>query len=74
MDMVKTAKPESAVARRGRPRKPAEQQRALETRGAILNAAIAEFAERGFEGARDRRSAWQIRAGKLRFAATCPVA
>ncbi len=36
---------------RGRPRKRAEQQRSLETRGAILDAAIAEFAERGFEGA-----------------------
>jgi hypothetical protein len=29
----------------------AQQQRALATRAAILNAAIAEFAERGFEGA-----------------------
>jgi AcrR family transcriptional regulator len=35
----------------GRPRKRAEQQRAIETRAAILDAAIAEFAERGFEGA-----------------------
>jgi TetR/AcrR family transcriptional regulator len=33
------------------PRKRAEQQRSLETRASILNAAIAEFAERGFEGA-----------------------
>jgi TetR/AcrR family transcriptional regulator len=31
-------------------RKRAEQQRSLETRAAILNAAIAEFADRGFEG------------------------
>jgi TetR/AcrR family transcriptional regulator len=34
-----------------RPRKRAEQQRALETRALILDAAIAEFAARGFEGA-----------------------
>ena len=40
-----------ATARRERPRKRAEQQRAIETRASILNAAIAEFAERGFEGA-----------------------
>jgi AcrR family transcriptional regulator len=45
----------NAVAMAGktnaRPRKRAEQQRAIETRAAILDAAIAEFAERGFEGA-----------------------
>src|SRR3984957_7441630 len=51
MNMAKNAKLKSAAERRGRPRKRAEQQRALETRGAILDAAIAEFAERGFEGA-----------------------
>jgi AcrR family transcriptional regulator len=51
MNMAKNAKLTSTVARRGRPRKRAEQQRALETRGSILDAAIAEFAERGFEGA-----------------------
>ena len=34
-----------------RPRKRAEQQRAIETREAILNAAIAEFADKCFEGA-----------------------
>src|SRR4029077_6100842 len=39
------------AARRERPRKRAEQQRSVETRASILNAAIAEFAERGFEGA-----------------------
>ena len=50
MDMAKE-KPKSAAEGRGRPRKRAEQQRALETRGAILDAAIAEFAARGFEGA-----------------------
>ena len=49
--MAKSAKPKSSVKQRGRPRKRAEQQRSLETRGAILDAAIAEFAERGFEGA-----------------------
>src|ERR1700731_406022 len=51
MNMVKNAKLKSTVERGGRPRKRAEQQRSLETRGAILDAAIAEFAERGFEGA-----------------------
>jgi AcrR family transcriptional regulator len=40
-----------AAERRERPRKRAEQQRAIETRASILNGAIAEFAERGFEGA-----------------------
>ena len=40
-----------AAGRRGRPRKRAEQQRSIDTRALILNAAIAEFAERGFEGA-----------------------
>jgi TetR/AcrR family transcriptional regulator len=40
-----------ATGRRERPRKRAEQQRSIETRASILNAAIAEFAERGFEGA-----------------------
>jgi TetR/AcrR family transcriptional regulator len=51
MNMAKSAKLKSTVERRDRPRKRAEQQRSLETRGAILDAAIAEFAERGFEGA-----------------------
>jgi AcrR family transcriptional regulator len=51
MNMAKSAKLKSTAERRGRPRKRAEQQRALETRGSILDAAIAEFAERGFEGA-----------------------
>src|SRR5712691_3590487 len=51
MNMAKGAKVKSTAERRGRPRKRAEQQRSLETRGAILDAAIAEFAERGFEGA-----------------------
>lgn len=39
------------TARRAPPRKRAEQQRSLERRATILNAAVAEFAERGFEGA-----------------------
>src|SRR6266700_2416246 len=47
--MAKKTRP--TVARRERPRKRAEQQRAIATRASILNAAIAEFAERGFEGA-----------------------
>src|SRR2546430_16852165 len=39
------------AVRRERPRKRAEQQRSIETRAAILDAAIAEFARRGFEAA-----------------------
>jgi TetR/AcrR family transcriptional regulator len=39
------------AVRRERPRKRAEQQRSLETRTSILDAAMAEFAARGFEGA-----------------------
>jgi len=49
--MAKNAKAASIAGRHGLPRKRAEQQRSVETRAAILNAAIAEFAERGFEGA-----------------------
>src|ERR1700742_2658893 len=51
MSMAKSANLKSTAERRARPRKRAEQQRAVETRSAILDAAIAEFAERGFEGA-----------------------
>jgi AcrR family transcriptional regulator len=40
-----------ATGRRERPRKRAEQQRSIDTRASILNAAIEQFAERGFEGA-----------------------
>jgi AcrR family transcriptional regulator len=47
--MAKKTRP--TAARRERPRKRAEQQRSIETRASILNAAIAEFAERGFEAA-----------------------
>src|SRR5258705_3597659 len=49
--MLKKAKAASVARPRRHPRKRAEQQRSLETRASILNAAIAEFAERGFEGA-----------------------
>src|ERR1700757_4614581 len=49
--MAKRAKVASTERRPARPRKRAEQQRSLDTRASILNAAIAEFAERGFEGA-----------------------
>src|SRR6476620_12129491 len=51
MNMAKSARLKSTVEGRGRPRQRAEQQRSLETRSAILDAAITEFAERGFEGA-----------------------
>jgi TetR/AcrR family transcriptional regulator len=44
-------KPNIIAGQRGRRRQRAEQQRSLETKASILNAAIAEFAERGFEGA-----------------------
>jgi TetR/AcrR family transcriptional regulator len=47
--LKKTAIPRRPA--RGRPAKRAEQQRAVETRLAILNAALAEFAERGFDAA-----------------------
>ena len=36
---------------RGRPQKRAEQRRAVDTRRAILNAALTEFAEKGFDAA-----------------------
>src|ERR1700756_3276085 len=49
--MAKSAKAASTGRRPARPRKRAEQQRSLDTRASILNAAIAEFAERGFQGA-----------------------
>src|SRR5258705_1948311 len=49
--MAKMAKVASTATRRCNRRKRAEQQRSLETRASILNAAIAEFAERGFDGA-----------------------
>ena len=52
LDDVKIQRAWETAARRWHPRKRAEQQRSLETRASILNAAIAEFAERGFEGAR----------------------
>jgi AcrR family transcriptional regulator len=48
--LIEGQMPKKAI-RRERPRKRAEQQRSLETRASILNAAIAEFAQRGFEAA-----------------------
>jgi AcrR family transcriptional regulator len=50
-DQMAAKKTRLATGRRERPRKRAEQQRSIETRASILNAAIGEFAERGFEGA-----------------------
>src|ERR1700722_11190754 len=44
-------KTNQSPARRDLPRKRAEQLRSIETRASILDAAIAEFAQRGFEGA-----------------------
>jgi TetR/AcrR family transcriptional regulator len=58
--MAKQTKVVAHAGRRRHPRKRAEQQRSLETRAAILNAAIAEFAERGFEGASIRAIADRI--------------
>jgi AcrR family transcriptional regulator len=49
--MAKKARLAATAGRPGRLRKRAEQQRSLATRTSILDAAIAEFAERGFEGA-----------------------
>src|ERR1700727_1891231 len=49
-----------ATGRRERPRERAEQQRSIETRVAILDAAIAEFAERGFEAASIRAIADRV--------------
>jgi AcrR family transcriptional regulator len=49
-----SARQDAAVPRpgaRGRPQKRAEQQRAVNTRRAILNAALTEFAEKGFDAA-----------------------
>jgi AcrR family transcriptional regulator len=46
---------------RGRPQKRAEQQRAIDTRRAILNAALMEFAQKGFDGASIRVIADRIR-------------
>src|SRR5246127_1104732 len=59
--MAKSAKAASTGRRPARPRKRAEQQRSLDTRASILNAAIAEFAERGFEGASIRAIADRLR-------------
>src|SRR4030081_731368 len=60
MNMAKSAKLKATAGRPGRLRKRAEQQRSLTTRASILNAAIAEFAERGFEGASIRAIAGRL--------------
>jgi TetR/AcrR family transcriptional regulator len=52
-DRVRLSKPKAQRAPRKRP----EQQRALSTRTAILEAALAEFAEKGFEAASIRNIA-----------------
>src|SRR5258706_12795709 len=49
--MAKKARVAATAGRRGRLHKRAEQQRSLTTRASILDAAIEEFAERGFEAA-----------------------
>jgi len=49
--MAKKTRLAATTGRQDHPRKRAEQQRSLTTRASILNAAIAEFAERGFDGA-----------------------
>src|SRR5258707_6172135 len=67
---------------RSRPQKRAEQQRAVNTRRAILNAALTEFAEKGFEAASIRviasgpgcstRSSLIISATRTSFGALLP--
>jgi TetR/AcrR family transcriptional regulator len=49
--MAKKTRLPAPADRQDGPRTRAQQQRSFTTRAAILNAAIAEFAERGFEGA-----------------------
>ena len=51
VEMARKTKVAAPAGRRRQTRKRAEQQRSVETRTSILTAAIAEFAERGFEGA-----------------------
>src|ERR1700746_3030477 len=54
MKRIASALQEAVVPRpsvRGRPQNRAEQQRAVNTRRAILDAALAEFAEKGFDAA-----------------------
>jgi len=56
-----TAKERVAPSRQSRgaptPKKRRKQQRALNTKDAIMNAALAEFAEKGFDGASIRNLA-----------------
>src|SRR5262245_45382792 len=58
--MAKKTRLTATTGRHDHPRKRAEQQRALTTRASILNAAIAEFAERGFDGASIRAIADRV--------------
>src|ERR1700751_3384217 len=53
VERVRSSRPKFTEA----PRKRAEQQRSQSTRAAILEAALAEFAEKGFEAASIRRIA-----------------
>jgi TetR/AcrR family transcriptional regulator len=60
--MVQRTVPSKNTARKGRPTelRRAEQQRAQETRAVILNAALSEFAAKGFEAASIRRIADRV--------------
>lgn len=57
----RTSKAVPRPGARGRPQKRAEQSRAVDTRRAILNAALAEFAEKGFDAASIRAIAHRTR-------------
>jgi AcrR family transcriptional regulator len=57
----KTTKAVPRPGARGRPRQRAEQRRAVDTRRAILDAALAEFAEKGFAAASIRAIADRTR-------------
>lgn len=64
MDKAKKQRTTKAVPRpgaRARPRQRAEQRRAVDTRRAILDAALAEFAEKGFAAASIRAIAHRTR-------------
>jgi hypothetical protein len=53
----RTSKAVPRPGARGRPQKRAEQRRAVDTRRAILDAALVEFAEKGFDAASIRATA-----------------
>jgi TetR/AcrR family transcriptional regulator len=55
------SKPVPRPGARGRPQKRAEQSRAVDTRRAILDAALVEFAEKGFDAASIRAIALRTR-------------